>query len=380
MPRVDIAVLCLAATLGFAAAAGAQTPGQIPDPSSYAGSMALQQQERERAQQVQQQNDAMLQRLDQTYARYAPGGAAAGGGGPPPINWRARPPLPAAKNPLLGRWRQVAARGVTGSQIGSASPLASLLPSDSLDIAASIVNATMAGGCESIFGKGVIAFEPNALQWVAPDGHVEILNHVEYRADGANVVMLSNDPGAVPWLIFGFPSRDHAVVALLNCAMTRVSATTAARPSAAAAASPLAPPSSGPAKSSLSVQVGAAGPGYFNPIGGAVFYVVTHDPDAALVQAGFVGRSPIDAWFAACRTDQERCKAGIRAMTAGAVGNMRTDVAGNAEVPQLPAGRYYLVGHAAYQGKEVVWHRPVVVQPGPNRVVLDQTNGSIGGG
>ncbi len=188
-------------------------------------------------------------------------------------------------------------------------------------------------------------------------------------------MVLSNDPGAVPWLIFGFPSRDYAVVAALNCTMTRV---TAMRPGTPAIARGSPPPSAGSGVARLSLQAGAAGPGAFAPFSGAVFYLVTHDPDAALVQAGFTGRSPIDTWFAACHTDQERCKAGIRAMTANAVGNTRTDVNGNGEVPQLPAGRYYIVGHAAYQGREVVWHRPLDVHPGENRVIIDQTMGSLG--
>ncbi len=380
MAKVGIGGLCLAALTGFASAVVAQeTPGQIQDPGSYSGSMALQRQDQQEQQQVQQQNDQMLGRLNETYGQSAPsGGRGQGGGGRAPrqVNWRARPPLPAARNPLLGRWRQVAARPVSGEQL--VGPLGGMLPPGAADVSAGILNGATAGGCKSIFGGGVVAFEPAALQWVAPDGHEEILNHVDYRADGPNVVVLANDPGSVPWLIFGFPSRDHAVVALLNCTMTRVTAATVARSMGPPATSQVASLPSSSAPGRLSLQAGTAGPGSFTPLSGAVFYVVTHDPDAALVQSGFTGSSPINAWFEACRTSKERCAAGIRAMTAGAVGNTRTDVNGNGEVPQLPAGNYYVVGHAAYQGKELVWHRPLNVHPGENRVILDQTSASLG--
>ena len=58
-------------------------PGQIPDPSTYQGSMELQRREQESDAQAQQQNAQMQQRLDQNYASYAPqgGGGASGGGG-----------------------------------------------------------------------------------------------------------------------------------------------------------------------------------------------------------------------------------------------------------------------------------------------------------
>src|SRR5260221_341111 len=74
--------------------------------------------------------------------------------------------------------------------------------------AASMLNGALAGGCKSIFGTGMVAFRPNTLEWVAPDGHEEVLNHIAYRAHGAEVVVLARDPGSVPALIFGFPNHD----------------------------------------------------------------------------------------------------------------------------------------------------------------------------
>jgi hypothetical protein len=79
-------------------------------------------------------------------------------------------------------------------------------------------NGTFGGGCQSIFGKGMVAFAPSTYNWVAPDGHEEVINHVEYRSDGPNVIVIPTDPQPLP-LIFGFPNHNHAVVAFLGCTM-----------------------------------------------------------------------------------------------------------------------------------------------------------------
>jgi hypothetical protein len=155
------------------------TPGQINDPSTYQGSMANQAQEQASAAAQEAANQQMLQRLDQNYA-YAPqgGGAASGGGGAPPV--KQLPLLPASRNPLLGKW-----------QMGATKPVD--LHGMPVPGTESIVNGAFGGGCESIFGKGRIAFTPSQLNWVAPDGHEEILNRVEYRGDKGNVVAIPLD-------------------------------------------------------------------------------------------------------------------------------------------------------------------------------------------
>jgi hypothetical protein len=370
------------------------TPSAIPNPGSYQGSMQLQQQEQQQYQQQEQQNQQMLQRLDQNYQQYAPGspGGGRGAGGPPPIDWWSKPPLPAARNPLLGRWKQIAAKGVSGQQINSA--FGGLLPG--ADATASIVNGALAGGCKSIFGTGVVAFEPDSLQWVAPDGHEEVLNHIAYRANGSEVVVITHDPGAIPALIFGFPNRDHAVVAFFNCTMERVSAVRPAQPAPNASASPTpsprvsplaptapplapaAPPPSGPANAVLTFQVGITAPGSFTPLPGIQIWVTPENPEDALVRAGYVpaGGSLADKFSADCRNVQN-CTRDLQVMTAKALGSVRTDAAGHAQTPHIAAGRYYLFGIAPYQGKPLIWSQAVNLQAGSNSVKLDQTNGSL---
>ncbi len=353
------------------------TPGAIPDPSTYQGSMALQQQEQQEQQQArqqQEQNQQMSRRLDQTYQQDAPRGAAGrqsrgGGGG---VNWWAKPALPAARNPLLGRWKQVASRGVSG-------PLAHF---PGIDVA----NGALAGGCKSMFGTGVIAFEPSALRWVAPDGHEEILNHVAYRASGSEVVVLSRDPGAIPALIFGFPNHDHAVVAFFNCTMSRLGArpqasSTAAglpagprAPTAAVAAAPL---PSAPANAVLILQVGATNAGAFTPFGNLRLLVTPVDPATAFRNAGIVPPSgiisPPDQIFADCH-QTDLCVRDWRALGVGARGVVLTDATGHVQTPQFAAGHYYVLGITPYGGGALIWTQPVNVHPGTNTMTLDQSN------
>lgn len=344
--------------------------------------MQLQQQEQQQYQQQEQQNQQMQQRLDQNYRQYAPPQSGAGGqtarGGPPPIDWWSKPALPPARNPLLGRWKQAASKGVSSQQL--AGPLAGL---PGADIVASIFNASMAGGCKSMFGTGVVAFEPDSLQWVAPDGHEEILNHVAYRANGSEVVMITHDPGAIPALIFGFSNHDHAVVAFFNCTMERISAkppapSASVAPTAKTPTQPAAPPPSGPANSVLKFQVGVASAGNFTPLVDIQIWVMPENPEDALVRAGFIaagGGSLGDKFSADCRIPNN-CMRDLKTMTAKALGSVRTDAAGHAQTPSIPAGGYYLVGLAAYQGKPLLWAQPVNLRPGSNSVTLDQTNGS----
>jgi hypothetical protein len=324
-------------------------------------------------------NQQMLQHLDQNYAAYAPqgGGGALGGGGAPPV--KQLPLLPASKNPLLGKW-----------QLGATKPvdLNGMMVFPGTE---SIVNGAFAGGCESIFGKGRIAFTPTQLNWVAPDGHEEILNRVEYRGDKGNVVVIPLDAD-LP-LVFGLTNNDHAVVAFLGCTLSRVTlanasvappgaeGSTAAPPTASGPAIGSAPaiagngpPPSGPPNATLSFDTGISSPGYLTPFSSTQVFLVTENPDASLAKAGFGGANPIDAWLRACAQNQPTCGAGMRAMTASSVSLLTMDSAGKAQTPSLPSGQYFILGFAPYNGKPLVWDRPYFLRPGANSVVLDQTN------
>jgi hypothetical protein len=103
---------------------------------------------------------------------------------------------------------------------------------------------------------------------------------------------------------------------------------------------------------------------------GAKLWLTPESPEAAL------GPQPVAKLAAACATPAG-CDRAFKALTAHALPVVTTDAAGHAEEPQIPSGQYYLVGVAAYQGKALVWARPVGVKPGPNVVTLDQLDGQI---
>jgi len=360
--KTRVVLLGLFIALTSSAATRAQeegsTPGAIADPGSYQGSMELQRQEQQQYEQQQQQNDQMLQRLNDNYQQYAPTGSGVRGsaGGTttakrnPPVDWWSKPPLAAASNPLLGRWQQVAAKGVSGQQLGAAA----VLPGTA-DVAASLLNSTLAGGCKSMFGSGVVAFEADKLQWVAPDGHEEILNNVAYRASGSEVVVLSRDPGAIPALIFGFPAHDHAVVAFFNCTMSRVGAKTVASSSALSSPKPgassvgktpvgtdAAPARAAPAtagNASVRLQVGIAAPGSFTPLPGITLWLTPDNPADAMARAKLLplGASLTNQLVADC-TNGPACDRDLKVMTAKALGSVVTDAAGRAQTPPVAAG------------------------------------------
>jgi len=364
--------LVLAAAVARAQDENPTTPGAIPDPSTYQGSMQLQEQGRANDAQIQQQNQQALQRLDRTYAAYSPNGARPGGGAAsvPPL--KSKPLLPAAKNPLLGRW----VMGKTESfKLGGLA----IMPG-----VQDMADATFGGGCANVLGKpgGRIAFTPTQLNWVAPDGHEEILNHVEYRGDAANVIVIPTDSD-LP-LIFGMTGHDHAVVAFLGCTLSRASAAAASAPpgAGARAQSEAAAPVG---QAILNLTVGVQQPNGFSPaVAGTRIAVTRQNPDAGLISAGFAADAsgaPIDKLFAACNIghggDQNRCRLGTLAMLAGALGVATTDAAGHTQTGALPPGRYYLVGFYPYQGHELVWHLPVDLAAGTNALTLTPQNGSI---
>lgn len=375
MREMGIANILLAATAALPMVSFAQTtPGEINDPSTYQGSMAIQEQEHQAYQQQEAANQQMQQNLDQTYSAYAPGSAGSGGVGggghaPAAVDLKSKPLLPAAKNPLIGRWRQMAAKEVDLGMLGA-------LPG-----VGSVVNAAFAGGCQSIFGKGMVAFTPTQLNWVAPDGHEEILNHVEYRSDGANVIVIPTDSD-LP-LIFGLPNHDHVVVAFLGCRMERAGA----KPTQVATqtAPPAAASASGAGQGVLDLKVGEMLGDRFSAVpAGTQIWVTPQNPDSNLIKAGFTpdpGTPPIEKLFAACKVtqggNQADCNRGIQAMVTGALGVARTDPEGHALTGALSVGRYYLVGFVPYKGHSLMWHLPVDVKAGANAVSLDPQNGSI---
>jgi hypothetical protein len=75
-------------------------------------------------------------------------------------------------------------------------------------------------------------------------------------------------------------------------------------------------------------------------------------------------------------TNGPACDRDLKVMTAKALGSVVTDAAGHAQTPPVAAGRYFVMGMAAYNGKVIFWNEPVNVQSGAVNVTLDQKNGT----
>src|SRR5882757_6671917 len=167
--RVSLVLAALAVgcrpTVGLA-----ETPGEIPKPWTYEGSMKLQEQQRQQDQQFQQQ-----QQSPQGGPRMAPGGggAAAAAADAARAKWQKQPPLPVDRNPLLGKWTRPASTRPN--------------PNDPF---AQIQALAKGGMCEVLFGGGIFEFRPDRLIGMDERTREQELDRVEYRGDAKHVVVL----------------------------------------------------------------------------------------------------------------------------------------------------------------------------------------------
>ncbi len=291
-----------------------------------------------RADAAQQRDDAVQNRLDAAYAQPAPA-----------ADWLAKAALPASRNPLLGRWR---------------------LADDNALPALASTGAT--DDCKSLFGAGVIAFTPDALQSVAANGQADPLRSVAYRASGKDVALVPRDPGPTPVLVLGLSGRDHLLTARLHCRLERVSDRIARDDAPTDKAAPI----GASTDAWLEFLVGAAAPGKFTPIANIQMWVTHDDPAAALLKGASAKGDPAKQLSADCR-NPTLCVRDWRVMTEDAAASVRTDANGHAVTPHIPAGHYYVVGYAPWGGKTLFWHRPIDLKNGLNSITLDSRNGSL---
>jgi hypothetical protein len=117
MPRNEIPLLVALLIVGSPCLVFAETPGEIPKPWTYEGSMKLQEQQRQQDQQFQPQGQPVP-----GSGRAAWGAGSAAAAEAVRRNWRKRPPLPPERNPLLGRWNPLGAAvgGKSGDQVKDA--------------------------------------------------------------------------------------------------------------------------------------------------------------------------------------------------------------------------------------------------------------------
>ncbi|MGZ5241411.1 MAG: surface-adhesin E family protein [Caldimonas sp.] len=208
--------------------AWAETPGEIPKPWTYEGSMKLQQQQQQSNQQWQATQQQQQQQADQQWQatqqqQQAQQNAAVAQGQAVLRTWQKRPPLPADHNPLLGRWDS---RGSSagGAKAPGGGDLAKLLGPEMAGMAQAMLGGMTQGLCDSMLGRGPIEFRPTGVVALGRDGRERLLYHAEYRGGGSRVVVLPQGGTTFTHMIVDFDSSDHATVAAVGCILVRAGA------------------------------------------------------------------------------------------------------------------------------------------------------------
>ncbi len=119
-------------------------------------------------------------------------------------SWQKRPPLPAERNPLLGKWTRPAS-----ARTNSSDPFAQL-------------GAMLQGGlCELMFGGGGV-FEFRSDRLVGSDARTreQELDRVEYRGDAKRVVVIPQTTFKL--IVFDFEGPNRINWAGQDCVLVRV--------------------------------------------------------------------------------------------------------------------------------------------------------------
>jgi hypothetical protein len=330
-----------------------ETPGEIPKPWTYQGSMKLQEQQRQ---------DPQFQQRPGTpqNGRSAGGGVGAEAAEAARRSWQQKPPLPSDRNPLLGRWRRPPSTGGNPSD-----PFAAL-------------QALAKGGlCEVLFGGGVFEFRPTTLVGIDQRSEQE-LDKVDYRGDARHVVVLPKT--TLRLMEFDIEGPDRINWASQHCVLVRVGATNGAAASVpAAGAQAAAPPAASPGASSgsvLSLSVTSPSPGS-SKIAGRALWILKDDAQVALIKGGLQSTpygSVLQNWIRACQSRAPECQQGALALKAYSIGIATTDENGHAQTPPLPAGRYWVLSDAKVDNRRVMWNVPIDLKAGPAALTLDQRN------
>ena len=351
-----ISAMLLVVLLAWAPrAALSETPGEIPKPWTYEGSMKLQEQQPQQGQQPQQ-----APQTRQNAGNAAPGGAGAAAVEAARRSWQQKPPLPPDRNPLLGRWR----RPPTG-QANSSDPFAAL-------------QALAKGGlCEVLFGGGTFEFRTTTLVGFDSRTSEQELDKVEYRGGGKQVAVLSKT--TVRLMVFDFDGPDRINWSGQNCVLVRVGASNAAAAPApatdarAAAASASASASSGGVLSLSVTSPSQSSSG----LAGRALWVLKDDAQVALMKGGLQSTpngTVLQNWIRACQSRTPACQQGALALKPYSVGVATTDASGHAQTPPLPAGRYWVLSDAKVDNRRMMWNEPVDVKAGSTSLTLDQRN------
>jgi TPR repeat protein len=390
--RIDFrSILVLTgALIGLAGGAAAQedenptTPGAIPSPSTYQGSMELQRQSDQQDQQFRQQQQ-------QTYSQ--PTYNAPSSTGAPSAGWSSpRPPAEAQRTDAGQSQEAATPESLAASAANDRGDYAEAVRIWRLMAARGSADAAYNLGVNYDEGHGVPQDRTAALEWYQKAaaqgmgqamGNIAVL-YVERSESPENLIQaykwtslaINHEPEAQRGP--AVKNRDligsHLTRSQIEQALTLARAWEAAHPKAATYLKPENPTPSGPADAQLTLHSYTAGPGWRTPMSGAMFWIMGQNPTPVLATFGSAS-NPLDQLAADCRAPNT-CSRDFKALTAKALSPVKTDAAGQGQW-RLAAGRYYLLGAGAYQGKLVFWFRQVDVQSPQTSVNLDQTDGLV---
>jgi hypothetical protein len=316
------------------------TPGAIPQPWTYQGSMELQQQEQQQPQeQAQPQYDAQPQYQAPSYSQPSSGGAAAPAGG----RAVARATAPAAPTLRYNYEYSCNSEHIVVGHCRSDSDMPGYAPTTPQD---------------------------DYCQLYYPDrprrNDIEAMG-VVLRSE---VMKTLRDCGAFGPTGAGSNRQPNASANSTKLLSTGPAAGAGVQHASAG---------SGPrASAQLTVAAGVSvPPGGYLPAAGANVFVTTRSADVALAGAGFAaapGGTPVNAWIRASQASPDAFREGVVAMTANPVGVARTDANGRVELPPVPPGHYYVFGFVRLARQPLLWSVPVDLKAGSNTLTLDQQN------
>ena len=361
-----VTTVLLAWTVGYNTAfaqdaVGPTTPGAIPNPGTYQGSMEIQRQQDQQAQQFRdQQNQQFQQNLPHQQQYAAPGAGASG----PDLRaiWGKRPLVPPNQNPLFGRWNTNAAPPI-GPKDSPLGDIGSVFGSDVAQLTAGMLQSV----CNSMFGNGMVEFRASTLVSVGRDGRERVLTRVEYHGGGDTIAVLPLDPGSFGAAVFDLKGHDKIIAKEIGCTMARAGAAPTAQPGQAVAVS--APQATGAATGAVLVLT--------TPLRGGHLLILKHSVEVALTNGGLRATpngSAMKMWEMACANRTPACQQGAQAVGADTAGMAITDAAGRGQTPPLPAGRYYVFNPVHVSNKPMMWNLPVDLKAGTNTLTLDQHN------
>lgn len=235
--------------------------------------------------------------------------------------------------------------------------------------------------------------EANRADWKPPDGKIQLREWLEYAVERVPKMYVEDypqykkEPPQQPAL-FDFTGKNNAGIELAlhrfpaSPLPDRVPAQTTWTQS-----SPPPGPETNPqivvrnnTQGNLAVlTVTSAMPGYPNPLGRIPFSLMRDDLSTTLQSSGIqvrAGSEPPEAFRRVCRANTATCDTRLlRASITGAASSQTSDLNGNAILPPVTPGDYYILIYGYDSSRRLVyWHEKITLKAGINSFTASAQN------